>query len=82
MRTNLAKLSPEDRQLAEAQGYCPIQPDNRLGSMGPPVKVMIKGQPVFLCCKACEDEALEHPDQTLAKVEQLKTKAKAAPPRK
>lgn len=76
---NLAKLNPGDRRLAEAQGNCPIQEDNRLGSMGIPVKVMIKGQPVFLCCKGCEDEALEHPDQTLAKVEKLKTKAKTSP---
>jgi Cu(I)/Ag(I) efflux system membrane fusion protein len=75
----LAKLSPEDRRLALAQGYCPILEDNRLGSMGTPVKVTIKGQPVFLCCKACEKEALEHPVQTLAKVEKGKTKGKTSP---
>ena len=79
VRANLAKLSPEDRGFAEAQGNCPIQQDNRLGSMGTPVKVMIKGQPVFLCCKGCEDEALEHPDQTLAKAEKVKIKARATP---
>ena len=38
---------------------------------------MIKGQPVFLCCKACEDDALENPDQTLAKVEKLKAKVQS-----
>jgi hypothetical protein len=81
-QANLAKLSPEDRRLAEAQGNCPIQEDNRLGSMGIPVKVIIKGQPVFLCCKGCEDEAREHSDQTLAKVEKLKTKVKASPTEK
>jgi hypothetical protein len=75
----LAKLSPEDRRPALAQGYCPILEDNRLGSMGTPVKVTIKGQSVFLCCKACEQEAREHPDQTLAKVEKNKTKAKTSP---
>ncbi len=28
-----------------------------LGSMGPIHKVVVKGQPVFLCCKGCEAEA-------------------------
>ena len=74
MQANLAKLSPEDRRLAEAQRFCPGPADNRLGQMGVPVKVEIKGQPVFLCCKGCKDEALENPDQTLAKVEKLKAK--------
>jgi multidrug efflux pump subunit AcrA (membrane-fusion protein) len=74
---NLAKLSPEDRRLAEAQGSCPIQEQNQLGAMGVPVKVMLKGQPVLLCCKGCEDEALAAPDQTLAKVEKLKAKVKS-----
>jgi multidrug efflux pump subunit AcrA (membrane-fusion protein) len=76
----LAKLSAEDRRLAEAQGYCPIQQDNRLGSMGTPIKVLIQGQPVFLCCPGCKDEALAHPEQTLAAVEKLKAKAKKSQP--
>ncbi len=71
VRANLAKLSAEDRRLAEAQRFCPVQPDNRLGGMGVPVAVEIKGRKVFLCCKGCKDEALENPDQTLARVEQL-----------
>jgi multidrug efflux pump subunit AcrA (membrane-fusion protein) len=70
----LAKLSPEDRGLAQAQRYCPVLETNRLGSMGTPFKVTIKGQSVFLCCKACENEAMEHADRTLAKVERLTTK--------
>jgi uncharacterized protein (TIGR03000 family) len=78
---NLAKLSTEDRQLAEAQKVCAVQPENLLGSMGVPVKVMIQGQPVFLCCKGCQEKALENPDQTLAKVKELKAK-NVVPPRK
>jgi membrane fusion protein, copper/silver efflux system len=74
VKANLAKLSPEDRKLAEAQGYCPNVDDNRLGAMGPPLKVLVKGQPVFICCKACLEAIQQNPDQTLAKVEQLKTK--------
>jgi hypothetical protein len=72
----LAKLSPEDRALAEEQKYCASQPDERLGGMGPPVKVMVKGQPVFVCCKGCTDEILKDPEKTLKTVEELKAKAK------
>jgi hypothetical protein len=77
---NLAKLSPEDRKLAEAQRYCAIQEDDRLGggAMGPPLKLVIKGKPVFLCCGQCKKDALADPDKTLAKVEELKAKNKPA----
>src|SRR5207248_9662352 len=36
VKANLAKLSDEDRKLAEAQKYCVIEQENLLGSMGPP----------------------------------------------
>jgi hypothetical protein len=72
-----AKLSPEDSTLVEAQEWCVINSDERLGSMGPPLKLDIKGQPVFVCCKGCKKKAEADPDKTLAKVEELKAKAKA-----
>lgn len=74
---NLKKLSAEDRKLAEAQKFCPVQENNRLGIMGVPTKVMLKGEPVFLCCEACVRKAMKDPDATLAKVKELR--AKAAP---
>jgi hypothetical protein len=74
-----ASLSPEDRALVDAQDRCPIG-KGRLGSMGTPVKVMVKGQPVFLCCDGCEKSALGDPDKTLAKVDELKAKTKGAKP--
>jgi hypothetical protein len=75
LRAALAKLSPEDQKLAEAQKWCAVQNKNRLGSMGEPFKVMIKDQPVFLCCDGCEKKAKADPDKTLAKVAELKAKA-------
>jgi hypothetical protein len=72
---NLAKLSSEDREVAEAQVFCPIQVKNRLGVMGTPVKVMVNNQPVFLCCNGCRAKALASPDKTLAMVASLKAKA-------
>jgi Cu(I)/Ag(I) efflux system membrane fusion protein len=71
-RGELAKLSAEDRRLMEAQKFCPVRPSNRLGSMGVPVKVMLTGQPVFLCCEGCVREAKIHAEQTLGKVKELK----------
>jgi hypothetical protein len=67
----LAGLGPEDRRLAEAQRQCPVSGEP-LGSMGTPVKVMVKDQPVFLCCKNCVKKALAAPDRTLAKVRERK----------
>ncbi len=77
---NLAKLSTEDRKLAEVQKYC-AEEDNPLGAMGVPVKIMLKGQPVFLCCKGCVERAREDPDKTLAKIKELKAKNARVPPK-
>lgn len=70
---SLAALSPDDRRLAAAQRYCPVLTDNRLGSMDAPFKVMVNGQPVFLCCNACTNDALANPQRTLGRVAQAKT---------
>ena len=72
---SLGKLKEKDRVLAEQQRYCPVMEDSRLGSMGPPVAIEIKGKTVFLCCKGCKEEALADPAATLKKVESLKTAA-------
>jgi hypothetical protein len=71
----LAKLSPGDQNLARAQVFCAIDQDSRLGSMGPIQKIMVKNQPVFLCCKGCEAETKAHPDETLVKVQNLKDRS-------
>ena len=72
------KLSPEDRALVEAQEWCVVSTDERLGSMGPPIKLDIKGQSVFVCCSGCKKKAEANTDKTLAKVEELKAKKKAS----
>jgi hypothetical protein len=69
----MEQLDPADRALAQEQRYCAVQTDHRLGTMGKPVKVMIKDQPVFLCCKACIESAKEDEDKTLERVKQLKS---------
>ena len=70
-----AKLDPADRALVDAQEWCVISNDERLGSMGAPIKLDIQGQPVFICCKGCKRKAESDPAKTLAKVAELKAKA-------
>jgi hypothetical protein len=72
----MAKLSPEDRQLAEAQGYCVVG-DSKLGGMGVPVKLMIEDKPVFICCEHCKEKAEKDATATLAKLEEMKKKTAA-----
>ena len=69
----MAALSPADRKAAEAQKFCAVSTSSPLGSMGTPLKLEIKGEPVFLCCGGCKSKALKNPDETLAAVAKLRT---------
>jgi uncharacterized protein (TIGR03000 family) len=71
---NLAKLDTEERKVAEEQRFCAVQEGIRLGAMGVPTKIVVKGQTVFLCCQGCEEKAKVAPDQTLDRVKKLKAK--------
>lgn len=72
----LAALSAEDRTLAKAQRFCPIMTYDRLGTMGTPIKVVIGGKPVFLCCQACKDEAVKGGANTVKTVIKLRDATK------
>ena len=65
---NIEQLPEADRQLAIAQAICPVT-GAALGSMGVPVKITLRGQPVFLCCKECIGKAKRNPDEMLKKVD-------------
>jgi uncharacterized protein (TIGR03000 family) len=78
IEANLARLSNADRKLALEQKFCGIQDGIRLGSMGTPAKITVKGQPVFLCCGACAKTAETNPDKTLEKVKSIRAKSKAS----
>jgi len=67
---NLAKLSTEDRAIAEKQKICPVSGAKLGGDMGVPVKVSVKGRDVFLCCAGCKGEIESDPDKYLAKLSQ------------
>lgn len=72
-----AKLAPADRALVDAQEWCVVNTDERLGAMGPPLKLDIKGQPVFVCCQGCKRKAEADPDKTLKTLADLKAKKAA-----
>ncbi|MFO0899065.1 MAG: efflux RND transporter periplasmic adaptor subunit [Pirellulales bacterium] len=71
IRATLGLLSPADRAAAEAQRYCAVLGVSRLGSMGRPVRIEVGGEPVFLCCKACEGQAKAAPAATLNRARKL-----------
>ena len=63
----LAKLEPADRAAAIAQGVCPVS-EEKLGSMGAPLKVSADGRYVFLCCDGCKEAFEKEPQTFLAKM--------------
>jgi hypothetical protein len=72
---NLAQLSAEDAEAAALQHFCAVQDNVRLGTMGVPTKIMLKGKAVFLCCPGCADAARSHADKVLNNAKNLREKA-------
>jgi len=69
-QTNPAPSSTsDDRQLIARQKICPVSGGD-LGSMGGPVKVVVDGRVVFICCKECESSLRKEPGQYLMKLPQ------------
>ncbi len=69
-RQNIARLAAGDRERALAQRLCPVSGEP-LGSMGVPIKVVLKGRAAFLCCKGCENQAKSDPDRFLKKLAEM-----------
>ena len=62
------KLSEADRAAALAQKICPVSGD-KLGEMGTPFKVTVKGRDVFLCCPSCKEDLMKDPEKYFAKLD-------------
>jgi Cu(I)/Ag(I) efflux system membrane fusion protein len=62
-----AKLSRQDRGMAEKQRICPVT-ELPLGSMGTPPKVDVNGRPVFICCEGCRARLLAETVKYLARL--------------
>ena len=71
---NIKKLPEADQAAALAQKVCLVNEEegmNHLGAMGVPVKRVVKGRTVFLCCKSCIKDLETDPDKYLAKLDKL-----------
>jgi len=75
----LARLGPEEQRIAEQQKFCPMMEGARLGEMGQPYKVTIRGVSAYVCCENCARAAQDDPDKALAQIERLKQASTKAP---
>lgn len=62
-----SNLSAEELQLTERQKICPVT-DEPLGSMGAPVRVVVDGRVVFVCCEGCTPALKKEPKKYLQKL--------------
>jgi YHS domain-containing protein len=67
-RANIEKLAEKDRKLALAQRLCPITGE-KLGSMGKPYKMSIRGRTLYLCCEGCQEEVKRHTEVAFEKID-------------
>lgn len=63
----LAHLAPQDRKAVLQQVICPVT-EFKLGSMGPPIRMEVRGRVVFICCESCRKRILQAPDKFLRKL--------------
>ncbi|WDQ18085.1 hypothetical protein [Rhodopirellula sp. P2] len=56
----IATVAAGDAALIAKQSTCPVM-DEPLGSMGQPVKLLVAGKPLFLCCKGCVKKVQAEP---------------------
>ncbi len=65
-QVTLAALGQSDQAGIARQRVCPVT-GAALDSMGGPVKVLVGGQPLYLCCKGCLGKVQSDPEAYLAK---------------
>ncbi len=65
-QVTLAAVDQNDHAGIARQRVCPVTGAS-LDSMGGPVKVLVGGQPLYLCCKGCLGKVQIHPAAYLAK---------------
>ena len=66
----LAALDQSDQAGIARQRVCPVT-GAALGSMGDPIKVLVGGQPLYLCCKGCLGKVQSAPEAYLQKASQV-----------
>jgi hypothetical protein len=62
-----AELDKNDEAGIAKQKVCPVT-GAQLGSMGDPIKLLIDGKPLYLCCQGCVAKVKSDPEKYLSKV--------------
>ena len=60
-------LTSADSEAIARQHVCPVT-GIELGRQGPPVKVLVGRQPLYLCCRGCIPELENHPESYVTRV--------------
>jgi YHS domain-containing protein len=68
-KVTLAELDKSDQAGIARQQVCPVT-GAKLGSMGDPIKMLVDGKPLYLCCQGCVAKVKNAPETYLAKVGQ------------
>ena len=66
-KVEVVKFTESDAALITKQAVCPVM-DEPLGGMGQPIKLLVGGKPLFLCCKGCIKMVQSEPEKYLAMV--------------
>jgi Cu(I)/Ag(I) efflux system membrane fusion protein len=72
-RDRIARARPatdavrKTRLTVEEQKTCPVT-NAKLGSMGPPVPIEVRGQKLWICCDGCESKLKANPAKYLARL--------------
>ena len=64
------KATKADAAAITRQKMCPVM-DEKLNAMGGPWKVVVKGKPIFVCCKGCIKKVQKNADFYIAKTNRL-----------
>jgi hypothetical protein len=71
VKSHITAAESTDKGLIAKQKICPVT-GAPLGSMGNPVKVVVKDRTVFLCCAGCKAKFLAATDTYLKKLDEKK----------
>ena len=74
----VAKFTEADRAAVRAQLTCPVTKDGF--DHGEPIKLLVSGTPLFVCCEACIDEVKKNPQHYVSLVTSAPTTEKETPP--
>ncbi len=78
MLATIRQLPEDDQSLVMEQVICPVT-NLKLGSMGIPPKVQVKGETVFLCCEGCRESLLKDPEGHLKKIREYRERGGVDP---